>query len=128
MMNVKVRIQKVFDDITKETKQELVVVNGKKTFIGALFFKKEEWNKPKKIVEELVVEGSALDVMLAAYNLIITLVLKCRRVSILVGKLVRLMKGSCKRLFQNLGQRMERLFQTGCGNQRPQWSMNCISN
>ena len=69
MMNVKVRIQKVFDDITKETKQELVVVNGKKTFIGALFFKKEEWNKPKKIVEELVVEGSALDVMLAAYNL-----------------------------------------------------------
>ena len=69
MMNVKVRIQKVFDDITKETKQELVVVNGKKTFIGALFFKKKEWNKPKKIVEELVVEGSALDVMLAAYNL-----------------------------------------------------------
>ena len=59
---------------------------------------------------------------------IITHVLKCRRVSILVGKSVRLMKGSCKRLFQNLGQQMERPFQTGCGNQRPQWSMNCISN
>lgn len=69
MMNAKVRIQNVYDEILEETNQELVVVKDRKTFIGALFFKKEKWNKPRKIVEEVIVEGSALDVMLAAYNL-----------------------------------------------------------
>ena len=66
---IKVRIQNVYDEITEETKQELVIVKDRKTYIGALFLRKDPDDKLKKIIDEVVVDGSTMDVLLSAYNL-----------------------------------------------------------
>ena len=66
---VKVRIQEVYSSLLEESKEELVIVKDRKTYIGALFFRKDSDDKLKKIIDEVVVDGSTLDVLLSAYNL-----------------------------------------------------------
>lgn len=68
-MKASVRIANVYDSLLEETKKDLVVVKDRKTYIGALFFRKEEWETVKKVFEKVEVEGSALDIILAAYKL-----------------------------------------------------------
>lgn len=68
-MKASVRIANVYDEILEETTKELVVVANRKSFVGALFFRKEKWEKVKKVIDKVDVEGSALDIVLAAYNL-----------------------------------------------------------
>lgn len=68
-MKFSIRIANVYDDILEETRKELVVVKDRKTYIGALFFRKNEWEKVTKVFDRIDIEGSALDAMLAAYEL-----------------------------------------------------------
>ena len=68
-MKYTVKIQEVKDDILEETKRELVVTRGRKSFIGALFFEKESWDIMGRVIEKKEIEGGALDVVLACYEM-----------------------------------------------------------
>lgn len=69
-MKAIIKIQNVFDEILEETTPELVITSGKKTFIGALFFPREKWEKPRKVLEQIEAEGEPLKILLSAYALL----------------------------------------------------------
>lgn len=69
-MNATIKIQNVYDEILEETTPELVITSGKKTFIGALFFPREKWEKPRKVLEQIEAEGEPLKILLDAYDLL----------------------------------------------------------
>lgn len=68
-MKFSIRIANVYDTILDETTKEIVIVKDRKTYIGALFFKKDETEIVKKIIERIEFEGNAQDAMIIAYNL-----------------------------------------------------------
>ena len=68
-MKYTVKIQLVKDTILEETKKKLVVTRGRKSFIGALFFEKESWDVMGRVIEKKEIEGGALDVVLACYEM-----------------------------------------------------------
>lgn len=68
-MKATVKIANVYDTICKDTTKDLVVEKDGQTFIGALFFKQEEWDKIEDTVESTEVDGTAFDIMMAAYEL-----------------------------------------------------------
>ena len=68
-MKYTVKLQKVYCNIMKEEKIELVVTKGRTSYIGKLFFQKEEWEVLKGIVEKEVVETNNIqDVLDVAYK------------------------------------------------------------
>ena len=69
-MKASVRIANVYDNILEETTKKLVVVKDRKTYIGALFFKKDKEEEVKKVHDRTEVDGTALDIVLAAYDLL----------------------------------------------------------
>jgi hypothetical protein len=69
-MWAKVRIQRVHDQILNETRNELVVVRNRRSYIGTLFFEKETWEKTGTIIEEVIVDGSTSEILIAAYKLL----------------------------------------------------------
>ena len=69
-MKFSIRIANVYNTILEETKKELVIVKDRKTYIGKLFFKKDESEMVKKVFERIDFEGSAQDAMVVAYNLL----------------------------------------------------------
>lgn len=68
-MKFTIKIANVYDTILEETKKELVVIKDRKTYIGALFFRKEETEVVKKVFDRVDIDGSAFDAMIAAYHL-----------------------------------------------------------
>lgn len=56
MMNAKVRIQNVYDEILEETKQELVIVKDRKTFIGALFLRRKNGTNQERSLKKLLLK------------------------------------------------------------------------
>lgn len=68
-MKAIVKIANVYNEILEETNEELVVEKDGKVFLGALFFQVEEWEKVQDTIDEVVVDGNALDIVMAAYEL-----------------------------------------------------------
>lgn len=68
-MKFSIRIANVYNTILEETQKEIVIVKDRKTYIGALFFKKDETQVVRKVFEREDIEGSALDAMLTAYRM-----------------------------------------------------------
>ena len=68
-MKFSIRIANVYDAILEETTKEIVIVKDRKTYIGALFFKKDETQLVKKVIERIDFEGNAQGAMVTAYNL-----------------------------------------------------------
>lgn len=66
-MKFSIRIANVYDTILEETKKTIVIVKDRKTYIGALFFRKDETEQVKKVFEKVEFEGSARDAMIKAY-------------------------------------------------------------
>ena len=68
-MKYTVKLQKVYCNIMKEEELKLVVTKGRTSHIGCLFFKKDEWETLKGIVEKEVVETNDIqDVLDVAYK------------------------------------------------------------
>lgn len=68
-MKFSIRIANVYDTILEETEKEIVIVKDRKTYIGALFFKKDETQVVKKVFERIDFDGSAQDAMIKAYHM-----------------------------------------------------------
>lgn len=69
-MKVTIKIANVYDGILDEVRKELVIVRGRQSYVGKLFFKKEDWESVKKVHKKVVIDGSAQDIMLEAYELL----------------------------------------------------------
>lgn len=68
-MKFSIRIANVYDTILEETKKEIVIVKDRKTYIGALFFQKDEHQIVRKVFERIDFEGGAQDAMVKAYHM-----------------------------------------------------------
>jgi hypothetical protein len=68
-MKFSIRIANVYSDILEETRKEIVIVKDRKTYIGALFFKKDADETVKKVFERVDFEGTAAEAMVIAYNM-----------------------------------------------------------
>ena len=68
-MKFSIRIANVYNTILEETKKEIVIVKDRKTYIGALFFKKDETEVVKKVFDRVDFEGSAQEAMVKAYHM-----------------------------------------------------------
>ena len=68
-MKFSIRIANVYNTLLAENRKELVIVKDHKTYVGTLFFKKDETDVVKKVFERVEFEGSAQDAMIKAYNM-----------------------------------------------------------
>lgn len=68
-MKFSIRIANVYDTILEETKKDIVIVKDRKTYIGALFFQKDESQIVRKVFERIDFEGGARDAMVKAYHM-----------------------------------------------------------
>ena len=68
-MKFSIRIANVYDTILEESKKDIVIVKDRKTYIGALFFKKDETQVVQKVFERVDFEGNTLDAMIKAYHM-----------------------------------------------------------
>lgn len=69
-MKASIRIADVYCEILEESKKELVIVKNHKTYVGALFFEKDPWEKVKKVYDRVDIDGSAVDIMVEAYGML----------------------------------------------------------
>ena len=53
---MKIRIQNVRNELLEETKKQLVVVKNHNTYVGCLFFRKDEDEHLGKVFDEVIVE------------------------------------------------------------------------
>lgn len=72
---MKIRIQNVRSKLLEETKKKLVVVKNHKTYVGCLFFRKNEDDRLGKVFDEVIIEDdeTAIEEMmklLAKHNMI----------------------------------------------------------
>lgn len=68
-MKISIRIANVYDTLLEETKKEIVIVKDRKTYVGALFFRKDETEVVKKVFEKIEFEGNAQEAMIKAYQM-----------------------------------------------------------
>lgn len=65
-----IRIQNVYDTILKESTPDLVIKKDGRTFIGPLFFEREDWEKTTKIIEKVKADGDVIEQLIEAYYLL----------------------------------------------------------
>ena len=69
-MNAIIKIQNIYDEILEETEPKLVLEKGKKVYVGALFFECEKWQKRRKVLEQIEVNGSMTEILLTACDML----------------------------------------------------------
>lgn len=69
-MKASIRIADVYCEILEESKKKLVIVKNHKTYVGALFFEKDPWEKVKKVYDRVDIDGTAVDILVEAYELL----------------------------------------------------------
>ena len=62
-MKANVKVAEVYSNILEESKLELVVIRGTETFVGGLFFKQDEDDEIREVVDEVDVDGTVEEII-----------------------------------------------------------------
>ena len=68
-MEAVIKIATIHNELLEEDTLDVVFEAGEVTYIGALFFKKDDIEEITEVLEEKTVNGSVLEVILTAYEM-----------------------------------------------------------